>query len=62
MHVDDDELPADPDLAHVPADLRLLAGLNHGQVTVLDEDGVSSDTLVLVPGLWGHLHRLAENE
>lgn len=57
-----DELPPDPDLDHVPSDLRILAGLNHGQVTVLADDGVSRDTLVLVPSMFAHEHRMTEDE
>lgn len=56
------DLPADPDLDHAPADLRILAGLNGGQVTVTDEDGVGPCTLVLVPGVFGHAARLTEDE
>ena len=50
--MNDDELPVDPDLDHVPSDLRLLAGLNGGRVLVLDADGVSRDALVIVPALF----------
>ena len=59
-HNADDDMPVDPDCDAVPSDLRLLAGL--GPVTVMSEDGVSSDTLVLVPGLWGHSRRLEEDD
>ncbi len=54
-----DELPRDPDYDDVPPELQLLAGL--GPVTVLTEDGVSQDTLVVVPGLFGHARRLRED-
>jgi hypothetical protein len=57
-----DELPRDPDYDDVPEALLLLSELNHGQVTVLSDDGVSRDTLVVVPGLFGHARRLAEEE
>jgi hypothetical protein len=51
--VTEQELPRDPDLDYVPSDLRLLAGLGGGRVTVLDEDGISaSDVLVLVPSVF----------
>lgn len=58
----DDDLPLDPDWDAVPEDLRILAGLNHGIVTVVCEDGVSQDALVIVPGLFGHAQRLEEGE
>lgn len=58
----DPELPEDPDMSAVPSDLQLLHGLGHGTVTVLSEDGVSRDLLVLVPGMWGHARRLEEGE
>ena len=65
----DDEQPTtefdeirDPDWDDVPEELALLAGLNHGRVTVLDEDGVSQDTLVIVPGLFGHARRMDEED
>lgn len=61
MHVDDDDMPVDPDWDDVPDGLRLLAGLDHGQVTV-QADGVSRDSLVIVPGLFGHARRLTEDE
>ena len=54
------DLPVDPDVDAVPDDLRILAGL--GPVTVISEDGVSNDTLVIVPGLFGHVRRLEEDE
>ena len=38
----------------VPEELQLLAGLNHGVVTVLCEDGVSQDTVVVVPSMFRH--------
>ena len=60
MVIDRDDLPADPDLDSVPEELLLMAYTNHGQVTVLSEDGVSRDTLVIVPGLFGHARRMAE--
>ena len=50
----------DPDLVHVPSDLRLLAGLNHGQVTVLSDEGVGPATLVIVPAMFAH--RVTEDE
>ena len=59
---DDEQLPRDPDWDDVPDDLQLLGGLNHGRVTVLDEDGVSSDSLVIAPGLFGHARRLEEGD
>jgi hypothetical protein len=52
----------DPDWDSVPEELRLLAGLNHGIVTVISPDGVSRDRLVVVPGLFGDSRRLAEDE
>jgi hypothetical protein len=55
------ELPRDPDLDHVPSDLQLLAGLGP-TVTVVDEDGVSHDQLVIVPGLFGAARRLEEED
>lgn len=57
---DTDGLPADPDLDDVDDDLRILHGLNHGVVTVICEDGVSHDALVIVPGLFGHARRLGD--
>ena len=57
---DSDELPRDPDWDDVPEELRLLAGLDHGVVAVLCEDGVSQDTLVVVPALFAHARRLEE--
>jgi hypothetical protein len=60
----DDEQPTtefdeirDPDMDDVPETLQRLDG---ERVTVLDEDGVSQDTLVIVPGLFGHARRLDE--
>jgi hypothetical protein len=41
-------------LGAVPEELQLLAGLNHGVVTVLCEDGVSQDTVVVVPSMFRH--------
>lgn len=58
--IDPDDLPRDPDFDTVHEELELLAGLNHGQVVVISEDGVSRDTLVVVPGLFGHAARLKE--
>jgi hypothetical protein len=60
--IDRDELPADPDLDHVPEELRLLAGLDHGQPLVLCEDGVGRAALAIAPGLFGHARRLQEDE
>ena len=54
------ELPPDPDWDDVPEELVLLSGLDHGQVTVLCEDGVSQDVLVVVPSLFAR--RLEEGE
>jgi hypothetical protein len=63
----DDEQPTaefdeirDPDLADVPSDLQLLAGL--GPVTVMDQDGVGPATLVIVPALFAHARRLREED
>ena len=47
-----DDLPPDPDLDYADPDLRLLAGLNGGQVTVCNDDGETPATLVLVPSLF----------
>ena len=58
----DESLPRDPDWDDVPEELRLLAGLGDGQVTVLCADGVSHDVMVIVPGLFGHTRRLTEDE
>ena len=44
----DDELPVDPDWDDVPEELALLAGLGN-PVPVICDDGVSQDTLVVVP-------------
>lgn len=60
MELGSDELPPDRDLDHVPSDLRLLAGL--GPVTVLSDDGVCHDTLVIVPSLFAHEHRVTADE
>jgi hypothetical protein len=57
---DPDELPPDPDLDDVPMELRLLAGLNAGIVTVISEDGVAHDKLVVVPSLFAWSRRLDE--
>lgn len=57
-----DELPADPDLDHVPSDLRILAGLDDGRVTVLSDDGVGPAMLVIVPAMFAHEHRVTEDE
>ena len=57
----DDELPRDPDWDDVPEDLVLLANLEHGQPLVLSEDGVGRDALVVVPSLFGHARRLADD-
>jgi hypothetical protein len=55
-----DNLPRDPDWDDVPDDLQLIAGL--GRATVIDADGVSRDTLVIVPGLFGHARRVRDGE
>lgn len=55
-----DDLPRDPDLAHAPEELQLLAALHEGQVVVLDESGVSRDVLVLVPAVFGRHRRMKE--
>lgn len=61
--IDDEHMPADPDLDFVDSDLRLLAGIAGGRVTVIDDDGVSdSDVLVIVPALWRHAHEVDEIE
>ena len=57
---DIDDLPLDPDWDDVDDDLRILRGLDHGVVTVLCEDGVSHDALVIVPGLFAHARRLRD--
>lgn len=57
----DEQLPPDPDLDDVPEELRLLAGLDHGQPTVISEDGVGPMALAIVPGLFGHARRLKED-
>ena len=51
----------DPDWDDVPEELRLLAGLGN-PVTALCEDGVSQDTLVVVPSLFAHARRLEEGD
>jgi hypothetical protein len=56
---DPDELPADPDLDDVPEELRILSGVDHGQVVVLDDDGVSREQLAVVPSVYAHARRLA---
>ena len=56
-----DDLPVDPDWDDVPEELRLLAGLGN-PVTVICEDGVSQDALVIAPGLFAHARRLREGE
>jgi hypothetical protein len=56
-----DALPRDPDWDDVPEDLAILAGLGE-PVTVIEPDGVSRDTLVIVPGLFGHARRLTEDD
>lgn len=61
MSPSDDELPVDPDWDDVPEELALLAGLSN-PVTLICEDGVSQDTLVVVPGLFAHARRLEEAE
>ena len=58
----DDDLPADPDLDHVPEELRLLARLDHGQPMLLSGDGAGPATLALAPGLFGHAARLKDEE
>jgi hypothetical protein len=58
MTDDDEQLPRDPDWDDVPEELTLLSGL--GPVTVLDEDGVCDDLVVIAPGLFGHARRLDE--
>ena len=54
----DDDMPRDPDWDDVPEALRLLAGLDHGRVTAITEDGVGPALLVVVPGMFGHARRL----
>lgn len=56
----DDELPPDPELDAAPEELRLLAGIGDGAAVVISEDGVSTDTVVLVPAVWGHYRRMTE--
>jgi hypothetical protein len=56
---DSDDLPADPDYDSVPDELVQLQDLR-APVIVLDESGVSSDTLVIVPSLWAAARRLRE--
>lgn len=56
-----DELPRDPDFDSVPDELLLLSGLG-APVIVLDESGVSHDTLVVVPQMWAHARRAIEDE
>lgn len=56
---DDELLPVDPDWDDVPMELRLLAGL--GPATVICEDGVSRDQLVIVPSMFAHARRLRED-
>jgi hypothetical protein len=58
---EDDELPRDPDWDAVPEPLLLLSGLG-APVIVLDDAGVSADTLAVVPGLFGHAKRLTEED
>jgi hypothetical protein len=55
----DEQLPRDPDWDDVPADVELLAGLGE-PVVVIEPDGVSHDSLVIAPGLFGHARRLQE--
>jgi hypothetical protein len=59
--VTDDDLPRDPDWDDVPEDLQILAGLGP-TVTVRHPDGVDRDQLVIVPGMFGHARRLADDE
>lgn len=54
------DMPRDPDWDVVPESLEVMACLDHGQVTVFSPDGVSRDTVVVVPGLFGHARRLEE--
>lgn len=61
MSHSDDELPVDPDWDDVPEELALLAGLGN-PVPVICDDGVSQDTLVVVPSLFAHARRLQEDE
>jgi hypothetical protein len=58
--VNDTDTPRDPDWDDVPLALEALAGLNDGRVTVIEPDGVSSDVLVIVPGLFAHARRIKE--
>ena len=58
--VTDTDTPRDPDWDDVPLDLEALARLDHGQVTVLTEDGVGPAELVVVPSLFAHARRLKE--
>ena len=55
----DDDLPRDPDWDDVPEELTLLAGLGE-PVIVIEPDGVSRDTLVIVPQMFAHARRLEE--
>jgi hypothetical protein len=61
-HASSDDRPRDPDWDAVPGDLQILGGLNHGVVVVTSDDGVSHDTLVIVPAMFGHEHRVTEDE
>jgi hypothetical protein len=56
-----DDLPRDPDWDDVPTDLKILAGLDK-PVIVVEPDGVSRDTLVIVPGLFAHARRLEDGD
>ena len=59
--IDPDEMPRDPDWDAVPEELVLLSGLNGGVATVICDDGVSQDQLVIVPALFAHARRLRES-
>ena len=62
MALDDDDFPEDPDLDSVPEPLRALASLEPGSVVLLSSDGVSTPTLAIAPGVFGHARRLKEDE
>ena len=61
MVIDRDDMPPDPDLDHVDEELLLLA-YSGRPVTLISEDGVGPATVVIVPSLFGHAHRLREDE
>lgn len=57
----DPDTQRDPDWDDVPEELALMANLNDGRVTVLCEDGVSQDLLIVAPALFAHAARVEED-